>query len=98
MHASNMKRFSKHEEPWGGVDVKHWPEVRDPQRYARKELFIGSVTDPYQPPRGGVQRIANIRHCFITQLGDRVHSSDRHHDAMHLSDALMQRRRRSLGT
>lgn len=49
-YASFMKRFSKHAEPWGGfVDVKHWPEIKNPKRYAGKELFIGSVTDPYQP-------------------------------------------------
>ena len=31
------------------MDVKHWPEIRHPERYAGKELFIGSVCDPYQP-------------------------------------------------
>ena len=45
-----MKRFSGHPEPWGEfVDVKHWPEIKNPGRYAGKELFLGSVTDPYQP-------------------------------------------------
>jgi len=49
-YASLMKRFSNHSEPWGEfVDVKFWPPVGNPQRYAGKELFIGSVTDPYQP-------------------------------------------------
>lgn len=49
-YASFMKRFSNHSEPWGEfVDVKHWPAVKNPKRYAGKELFIGSVTDPYQP-------------------------------------------------
>lgn len=49
-YASFMKRFTNHPEPWGTfVDVKHWPEIKNPQRYAGKELFIGSVTDPYQP-------------------------------------------------
>ena len=49
-YASFMKRFSNHPEPWGSfVDVKHWPDIKKPQRYAQKELFIGSVTDPYQP-------------------------------------------------
>ncbi len=49
-YASFMKRFTNHPEPWGTfVDVKHWPEIRNPGRYAGKELFIGSVTDPYQP-------------------------------------------------
>lgn len=49
-YASFMKRFSNHPEQWGEfVDVKHWPEIKNPKKYAGKELFIGSVTDPYQP-------------------------------------------------
>lgn len=49
-YASFMKRFTGHPEPWGAfVDVKHWPDIRNPKRYAGKELFIGSVCDPYQP-------------------------------------------------
>lgn len=49
-YASFMKRFSNHPEPWGEfVDIKHWPEIKSPGKYAGKELFIGSVTDPYQP-------------------------------------------------
>lgn len=49
-YASFMKRFSNHGEPWGKfVDIKHWPDIKNPQKYAGKDLFIGSVTDPYQP-------------------------------------------------
>ena len=49
-YASFMKRFTNHPEPWGEfVDVKYWPEIKDPQKYAGKEAFFGSVTDPYQP-------------------------------------------------
>ena len=49
-YASFMKRFTNHLEPWGEfVDVKHWPPIRNPQGYAGRELFLGSVTDPYQP-------------------------------------------------
>lgn len=49
-YASFMKRFTGHPEPWGTfLDVKHWQEIRHPERYAGKELFIGSVTDPYLP-------------------------------------------------
>ena len=48
-----MKRFTGHSEPWGTfLDVKRWPEIRRPERYAGKELFIGSVTDPYLPQEG----------------------------------------------
>lgn len=49
-YASFMKRFTNHTEPWGTfVDVKYWPEIRHPERYAGKEAFLGSVTDCYQP-------------------------------------------------
>ena len=49
-YASFMKRFTGHAEPWGTfLDVKVWPEIKNPQRYAGKELFLGSVTDPYLP-------------------------------------------------
>lgn len=49
-YASFMKRFTGHPEPWGTfLDVKYWPEIKNPERYAGKELFIGSVTDPYNP-------------------------------------------------
>lgn len=49
-YASFMKRFTNHPEPWGDfLDVKYWPEIKNPKKYAGKELFIGSVTDPYNP-------------------------------------------------
>ncbi|HIT34621.1 MAG TPA: radical SAM mobile pair protein B [Candidatus Faecousia intestinigallinarum] len=49
-YASFMKRFTGHTEPWGTfLDVKLWPEIKNPRKYAGKELFIGSVTDPYLP-------------------------------------------------
>ena len=49
-YASFMKRFTGHTEPWGAfLDIKVWPEIRNPEKYAGKELFIGSVTDPYLP-------------------------------------------------
>lgn len=49
-YACFMKRFTGHTEPWGDfLDVKHWPEIKNPAKYAGKELFIGSVTDPYLP-------------------------------------------------
>ena len=49
-YASFMKRFTNHHEAWGEfVDVKTWPDIKHPEKYAGKEMFIGSVTDPYQP-------------------------------------------------
>ena len=56
-YASFMKHFTGHTEPWGTfLDVKTWPEIRNPQKYAGKELFIGSVTDPYLPEEGKYRR------------------------------------------
>ena len=49
-YASFMKRFTDHPEPWGEfIDVKNWPEIKNPQKYTGKEAFLGSVTDCYQP-------------------------------------------------
>ena len=49
-YACFMKRFTNHPEEWGKfVDVKIWKPIKTPGRYNGKELFIGSVTDPYQP-------------------------------------------------
>ena len=49
-YACFMKRFTNHPEPWGEfIDVKFWPEIKHPERYAGKELFLCYVTDPYQP-------------------------------------------------
>ncbi len=49
-YASFMKRFTGHAESWGTfLDVKYWQEIKNPRKYAGRELFIGSVTDPYNP-------------------------------------------------
>lgn len=49
-YASFMKRFTGHLENWGTfLDVKYWDKIKNPQKYAGKELFFGSVTDPYIP-------------------------------------------------
>ena len=49
-YASFMKRFTGHTEQWGTfLDVKHWKEIKNPEKYKGKELFIGSVTDHYNP-------------------------------------------------
>ena len=43
-----MKRFTGHKEEWGTfVDVKHWPQIKNPTKYDGKTIIIGSVTDPY---------------------------------------------------
>lgn len=56
-YASFMKRFTGHTEPWGTfLDVKAWPEIKNPKKYEGKELFIGSVTDPYLPQEEAYER------------------------------------------
>ena len=49
-YASFMKRFTGHTEEWGTfLDVKHWPAIKNPQKYAGQRVVIGSVTDGYNP-------------------------------------------------
>ena len=49
-YACFMKRFTNHDEPWGVfLDVKFWEPIENPGKYAGKEFFFGSVTDPYNP-------------------------------------------------
>ncbi|MGI6025449.1 MAG: radical SAM mobile pair protein B [Candidatus Scatomorpha sp.] len=58
-YASFMKRFTGHTEPWGSfLDVKHWPEIKNPQKYAGQRVVIGSVTDGYLPQE---ERFGNTR-------------------------------------
>ena len=66
-YASFMKRFTGHPEPWGTfLDVKYWPEIRNPGKYAGKQLFIGSVTDPYGPQ----EEIYKRTRALLEQLQD----------------------------
>ena len=49
-YASFMKRFTGHTEEWGTfLDVKHWPEIKNAEKYAGQRVVIGSVTDGYNP-------------------------------------------------
>jgi len=60
-YASFMKRFTNHPEPWGTfVDIKNWEEIKNPQKYAGKEAFFSSVTDPYQPIEEKYQKTRKI--------------------------------------
>lgn len=64
-YASFMKRFTGHTEPWGAfLDVKHWPEIRNPQKYCGQRVVIGSVTDGYLPQE---EQFQNTRK-FLEQL------------------------------
>ena len=43
-YASFMKRFTNHSEPWGEfVDVKSWPEIKKPGKYAGTGIFHKTV-------------------------------------------------------
>lgn len=60
-YASFMKRFTNHPEPWGEfLDVKYWPKIKDAGRYRGKELFFGSVTDPYLPEEEQYRRTRTL--------------------------------------
>lgn len=60
-----MKRFTNHLEPWGEfLDVKHWDKIKNPKKYAGKELFIGSVTNPYNPQ----EEIFGRTRALLTEL------------------------------
>lgn len=60
-----MKRFTGHTEKWGTfLDVKHWAKIKNPQKYKDKELFIGSVTDPYNPQ----EKIYGRTRTLLTEL------------------------------
>ena len=49
-YASFMKRFTGHTEEWGTfLDIKEWPEIKDPKKYAGQKVIIGTVTDGYLP-------------------------------------------------
>ena len=49
-YASFMKRFTGHLEEWGTfLDVKEWPEIKNPEKYAGQKVIIGTVTDGYLP-------------------------------------------------
>ena len=49
-YASFMKRFTGHTEEWGTfMDVKDWPEIKNPTKYAGQKVIIGTVTDGYNP-------------------------------------------------
>jgi len=49
-YASFMKRFTGHTEEWGSfADVKDWPAIKAPEKYAGQKVVIGTVTDGYNP-------------------------------------------------
>ena len=66
-YASFMKRFTGHTEEWGTfLDVKHWPEIKNPKKYAGQRVVIGSVTDGYNPQE---ERFCNTRKLLEQLVG-----------------------------
>ena len=66
-YASFMKRFTGHTEPWGTfLDVKHWPEIKNPRKYRGQRVVIGSVTDGYLPQEEQFQNTRKL----LEQLKD----------------------------
>ncbi len=65
-YASFMKRFTGHEEPWGDfIDVKEFPPIKKPERYVGKRLFVGSVTDGYNPYEKQFEKTKEILQQFV---------------------------------
>ena len=66
-YASFMKRFTGHKEEWGSfLDVKHWPEIKNPKKYAGQRVVIGSVTDGYNPQE---EQFGNTRKLLEQLIG-----------------------------
>ena len=66
-YASFMKRFTGHTEKWGTfLDVKHWPEIKNPKKYAGQRVVIGSVTDGYNPQE---EQFGNTRKLLEQLIG-----------------------------
>ena len=60
-YACFMKRFTNHPEPWGSfLDVKTWQIIKHPEKYSGKELFFGTVTDPYNPQEERFKRTRTL--------------------------------------
>ena len=51
------------------MDVKIWKPIKTPSKYNGKELFIGSVTDPYQPIEEKYGRIRVITALTLVMPG-----------------------------
>lgn len=75
-YASFMKRFTNHPEPWGKfIDVKFWPEIKHPERYAGKELFLCYVTLTslkHSPMRGYPGRSNTLEEDFRADMDNAV--------------------------
>ena len=60
-YASFMKRFTGHTEDWGTfLDIKEWPEIKNPEKYAGQKVIIGTVTDGYLPEEETYMRTRKV--------------------------------------
>lgn len=60
-YATFMRKMTNHPEPWGDfLDVKYWPQIRNPEKYRNQNLFISSATDPYLPEEEQYQRTRTL--------------------------------------
>jgi DNA repair photolyase len=70
-YACFMKRFSGHNEPWGEfIDIKEFPPIKNPSQYDGKKIFIGSVTDGYNPYEAEYKKTREILTQFIGTEAD----------------------------
>jgi len=61
-----MKRFAGRDEPWGEfIDIKEFPLIKNPSQYDGKTLFLGSVTDCYNPYEAEYKKTQEILKQFI---------------------------------
>ena len=75
-YASFMKRFTGHTEPWGTfLDVKHWPEIKNPRKYQGQRVVIGSVTDGYLPQEEQFQNTRKLLELVlrVKRVGNGLH-------------------------
>ena len=57
-YAGFMKRFTNHSEPWGEfVDVKSWPAINRPGKYAGKECGVVAPSNALLYRRCGNQQL-----------------------------------------
>lgn len=65
-YASFMKRFTCHTESWGEfIDIKNVPPLKNPQKYAGSKIFVGTVTDGYNPFEAEYKRTKQFLEQFI---------------------------------
>ena len=72
-YASFMKRFTNHSEPWGEfIDVKMWPPIRHPEKYAGKKIEVidGASVDAAEGM--DIYHQADIRLHFELEDGDKA--------------------------